>query len=149
MLSWRLVLAVFTLAVAISVPYDVAAEAIGQIKMVTGKAYIVRDQNQLMAQAGDLLQQEDILSTEADSTVGITFIDNSRFSLGPDSRLELKQFRFNPTTREGTFVSEIQRGTLAITSGHIAKSDPEAMKVRTPTTILGVQGTKFVVRVSE
>ena len=149
MLFWRLALVIWLLGVAMWMPHDTVAEAIGQIKAVTGNVYILRDQTRLTAQSGDLLQQEDIVSTAADSTVGITFIDNSRFSLGPDSRLELKQFRFNPTTREGAFVSEMQRGTLAITSGHIAESAPEAMKVRTPTTILGVQGTRFVVHVHE
>jgi hypothetical protein len=31
-------------------------------------------------------------------------------------------------------------------SGKIAKQSPDAMKVRTPSTILGVRGTEFVVR---
>jgi len=38
---------------------------------------------------------------------------------------------------------------LAIISGQIAKRSPDAMKVRTPTTILGVRGTKFAIKVDE
>ena len=89
------------------------------------------------------------MTTGADGSVGITLIDNSRLSAGPNSRIELKQFRFNPTTQEGESVTEMHRGTLAIVSGQIAKRSPDAMKVHTPTTILGVRGTTFAVKVEE
>ena len=65
------------------------------------------------------------------------------------SRVELKQFRFNPTTQEGESLTQLHRGTLAIVSGQIAKRSPDAMKVQTPTTILGVRGTRFAVKVEE
>jgi hypothetical protein len=43
----------------------------------------------------------------------------------------------------------MQRGTLAILSGHIANRMPDAMQVQTPTSTLGVRGTKFLVKVEE
>jgi hypothetical protein len=43
----------------------------------------------------------------------------------------------------------MQQGTLAIVSGQIAKRSPDAMKVKTPTTILGVRGTTFAVKIDE
>ena len=67
----------------------------------------------------------------------------------PIAGLSLKQFRFNPTTQEGEFFTDVQRGTLAIVSGQIAKRSPDAMKVKTPTTILGVRGTTFAVKIDE
>ncbi len=79
----------------------------------------------------------------------VTLIDNSRLSAGPNTRVEFKQFRFNPTTQEGESLTQLHRGTLAIVSGQIAKRSPDAMKVQTPTTILGVRGTKFAVKVEE
>ena len=53
------------------------------------------------------------------------------------------------TTQDGEFVTDVQRGTLAVVSGQIAKRSPEAMKVTTPTTILGVRGTTFAIKVSD
>jgi hypothetical protein len=127
-----------------------SAEAqIGQIKNVEGQVFRSRNNVQQVAGAGDLLEPADVLITGPNSSVGITFIDNSRFSAGPNSRIELKQFRFNPTTHEGEFVTDMQRGTLVIISGQMAKRSPEAMKVKTPTTILGVRGTTFAVEVDE
>jgi hypothetical protein len=123
--------------------------SVGQIKNVTGQVTVLRNNNPQPAKPGDLLEQADVITTGADGSVGITLIDNSRLSAGPNSSVELKQFRFNPTTQEGESVTEVRRGTLAIISGQIAKRSPEAMKVQTPTTILGVRGTTFAVKVEE
>jgi hypothetical protein len=120
---------------------------IGQIKTLEGNVYIVRNDSKIQANAGDLLLHSDIIETGDKSSVGITFIDNSRFSMGPATRIELKQFDFNSTTHDGEFITDMNHGTLAIISGQIAKKSPDAMKVKTPTTILGVRGTKFVVKI--
>jgi hypothetical protein len=126
-----------------------AGEDIGQIKTLTGEVYIVRQQVKRLAQTGDRLEAADAIITGPDSRVGITFIDNSRFSAGPRSHIELEQFQFDPTTYDGAFSTKMQHGTLSIISGHIAKRSPDAMKVRTPTTILGVRGTKVLLKVEE
>jgi hypothetical protein len=125
-----------------------AGEEIGQIKTLTGEVYIVRQGVKHPAKAGDRLESADSIITGANGRVGITFIDNSRFSAGPESHIELERFEFNPTTHEGAFATKLQRGTLAIISGHIAARSPEAMTVRTPITILGERGTKVLVKVS-
>jgi hypothetical protein len=138
-LAPRCVVAVVAIGLTACAQIATAAE-IGQIKNVAGQVFLTRNNNQQPAKAGDLLEQADVLST---------LIDNSRLSAGPNSRIELKQFRFNPTTNEGEMVTEVQRGTLAIVSGQIAKRSADAMKVKTPMTVLGVRGTTFAVKVDE
>ena len=125
------------------------AAEIGQIKNTAGQVFLLRNNNQQPAKARDIVEQADIVITGTNGSVGITLIDNSRLSVGPNSRVEFKQFRFNPTTQEGESLTQLHRGTLAIVSGQIAKRSPDAMKVQTPTTILGVRGTKFAVKVEE
>jgi hypothetical protein len=122
---------------------------IGQIKTLQGDVQILRGNTPQPAGLGDLLEAADTLITGTDSSVGLTFIDNTRFAIGPNSRIALRDFRFNPTTQDGQFLTEVQRGSLAVISGQIAKRSPEAMKVKTPTTILGVRGTTFAVKVEE
>jgi hypothetical protein len=128
---------------------DSAWAEIGQIKNVAGQVLLSRNNVQQPAKTGDLVEQADVLTTGPNGSVGITFIDNTRFSAGPNSRIELKQFSFNPTTQEGEFMTDVQQGTLAIISGQIAKRSPDAMKVKTPTTILGVRGTRFAIKIDE
>ena len=126
-----------------------SAAEIGQIKNTTGQVFLLRNNQQQPAKPGDTVEQADIVITGANGSFGITLIDGTRLSAGPNSRIELKQFRFNPTTQEGESLTELHRGTLAIVSGQIAKRSPGAMKVQTPTTILGVRGTRFAVKVEE
>lgn len=128
---------------------DFALAQIGQIKTLKGEVFIIRDGTKMPAKARDLLKQADVIETGSDGSVGITFIDNSHFSAGPNTRIELKQFRFNPTTHDGDFITTMDRGTLMVISGQIATRSPEAMKIKTPTTILGFRGTKIGVKVSE
>ena len=120
---------------------------IGQIKNMTGDVTILRGGMEYAAEIGNLLESQDTVITGADSSVGITFIDNSRFSLGPKSQIELTKFKFDPTTNEGEFHTTVKKGTLLILSGQIAKESPDAMKVKTKNSILGVRGTRFAVRV--
>jgi hypothetical protein len=126
-----------------------SAAEIGQIKNTTGQVFLLRNNQQQPAKPGDTVEQADIIITGANGSFGMTLIDGTRLSAGPNSRIELKQFRFNPTTQEGESLTELHRGTLAIVSGQIAKRSPGAMKVQTPTTILGVRGTRFAVKVEE
>jgi hypothetical protein len=147
---WHLVVMVWTGVILVMTLTQAAwAEAIGQIKTLAGDVAIVREHVKSPAKAGDLLEKANTLLTGADGRVGITFIDNSRFSLGPNSQIALEKFTFNPTTQEGEFLTKVDRGTLAVISGHIAHNAPGAMQVKTRTTILGVRGTYFLVQVKE
>ena len=87
----------------------------------------------------------DVVKTGADGSVGITMTDNSLLSAGPNSVLSLDRYEFDSTTNQGRFDASLRSGTLAVVSGRIAKQSPDAMTVRTPSAILGVRGTEFVV----
>ena len=145
----QIILAVYCAILSVATAGITSAAEIGQIKNIAGQVFLLRNNNQQPAKAGDVVEEADIIITGANGSVGITLIDNSRLSAGPNSRIELKQFRFNPTTQEGESLTDVRRGTLAIVSGQIAKRSPDAMKVQTPTTILGVRGTTFAVKVEE
>lgn len=127
-------------------PAAVAAE-IGRIKSVTGVASVVRRGAVIPAAAGQLLQVSDVLRTGAGGRIGVTFIDNSRFAVGPNSTIALSAFEFDDTTHVGKSLTTVNRGALAIVSGQIAKENKDAMRVRTPTSVLAARGTRFVVEV--
>lgn len=126
-----------------------AADPIGQVKTADGTVTVERAGASQPIGVGDHVFQSDVIVTAAGASVGITFIDNSLMSLGPDSRLVLDNFRFDTTTHDGEFDSSLQKGTLAVKSGQIVKQTPEAMKIRTPAALLGVRGTEFVVRADD
>ncbi len=124
-----------------------AAEDVGHIKIAKGKVSVDRNGQTLPATVGMALAAADTLKTGADGSVGITMRDNSLLSAGPNSVLTLDRFEFDSTTLQGRFESGLQRGTLAVVSGRIAKQSQQAMTVRTPSAVLAVRGTNFVVEV--
>ena len=138
----------FAVAAAIGVVATPALAEIGRVKRVYGQVMVVRGAATLPATSGLPLLEKDVLATGPDGRVSVAFIDNTRFSVGPKSRIALAQFKFNETTHQGgRFDTVVQRGSLAVVSGQIAHESKDAMKVRTPTALLGVRGTRFVVDV--
>jgi hypothetical protein len=123
------------------------ANDVGQIKSVRGAVHVEREGQRLEATPGMNVRQADRLITGADGSVGVTFLDNSLLSAGPGSVLEIEHYTFNSTTHAGKFDATLKRGSLAVISGKMVKQSPEAMRVRTPASIMGVRGTEFLVRV--
>jgi len=122
---------------------------VGRVKVATGAVTIQRDGVSIPAEVGARLREGDALRTGADGSVGITMNDDSLLSAGPNSVLSLDAFALDPATSKGRFDASLNRGSLSIVSGRIAKQAPDAMTVRTPTMILGVRGTEFVVAVDD
>ena len=85
--------------------------------------------------------------TGKNGQMSLSFIDNTRFAVGPNSRVSINEFVYDRTRQRGSFLTQVDRGSLAVVSGRIAKSGKDAMKVRTPNSLLGVRGTRFIVDV--
>ncbi len=137
--------------VASSLVFAVAAEAadIGQIKSAAGSVHIERNGKMIEAPVGSPVRQSDKLITGADGTVGVTFLDNSLISAGPNSMLVLDRYNYDATTATGRFDASLKKGTIAVVSGKMVKQKPESMQIRTPASVMGVRGTEFVVRVED
>ena len=145
-----LVLVVALIALALSIrPAPALAADVGQVKVSKGAVYIERGGQKLPAPAGTKVREADTVVTGPDGAVGITFLDTSLLSAGPNSTLVIDRFVFDSTTNQGAFETSLKKGTLSAVSGKIAKQSPDAMKVRTPVAILGARGTEFLVRTSE
>jgi hypothetical protein len=138
---------VLLLALSVTIPARAEAPHIAQVKTVRGDAFIVRDGQRVPAKIGDLLYQSDVIATGSGGAIGFTFVDNTVFSAGPDSEIALEQFHFDSSNFNGNMLADMRKGSLTVVSGDITHSSPGAMKIKTPTSILGVRGTTFAVRV--
>jgi hypothetical protein len=133
--------------VALLLTAQPAVAEIGRIKSHVGPVSIQRGGSMIAARPGLALEQGDVVLTGKAGRVGIAFLDNTRMALGPNSKITLSEFSYDRSRQTGTFVTSVNRGSLGVVSGNIAKSKRDAMRVRTPTSMLGVRGTKFVVEV--
>lgn len=126
-----------------------AIAEIARIKTSSGAALVERGAVKLKPTPGLQLLPKDRLVTGKNGRMAVTFVDNTRFAVGPNSNVLVSEFNYDRTRQRGTMVTEVNRGSLAVVSGKIAKSGQDAMKVRTPNTLLGVRGTKFIIEVGK
>jgi len=117
----------------------------GSIKAVQGNCSVQRDAETIAATEGMHLLERDTLITGSDGRLAVIMHDGTRLSLGPDTRLSITQFAYNPSDKKFALLLDLGRGILAYVSGKIATFSPEAVRVQTPVGSIGLRGTKFVV----
>jgi hypothetical protein len=123
------------------------ATGAGRIKAVVGTCSIVRLGQATPAVVGALVHETDVLRTGGDGQLAVMLKDESRLSMGPNSELTLSTFTYVPSEGRLALVLRVARGMLSYVSGRIAKLMPEAVRLETPTSIIGVRGTHALVRV--
>lgn len=122
---------------------------VGQVKVVVGEVKVLSDGELRVVKPGSELRQSDTIITSSNGRIGITFRDDSRSSLGPNTEMQVKQFRFSPARNEYSFITKIAKGTMMYVSGLISKLSPKSARVETPTATIGIRGTRFLLRVEE
>jgi len=143
----RLAILVCLAAILYSGPASGGEAKVGFIKNVSGRAFISRQTQLIPAKASERLQVSDILITRADGSMGIILQDNSVLSLGPNSRVVLAQFAFEPAEEKLSFVAKVRRGTISYLTGLIAKLNRKGVSFETPTVVCGIRGTHFAIKV--
>lgn len=118
----------------------------GRIKSTTGTVRLVHGGSEFSAQPGQIVYQGDLIRTGRDGRLGLTLNDDTRLSLGPDSELRLDRFSYEPADGQLALAIKLVRGVAAYVSGRIAKLAPDAVRIETPTAILGVRGTTLAIR---
>ena len=122
---------------------------IGHVKRVSGSVLLDRAGQTMPVTTGMALKAGDQIRTGADGLVGVTLADDTLLSAGKGSRLLINEFRFDTTTHDGGMLATLSQGSLHVVTGLIAKKAPEKVNFKTPSTVLGVRGTDFVVEVPE
>src|SRR5664279_842928 len=85
-------------AVLFATVVNASDESAGSLRNKKGDVLIERNGNIVKAEDCTPVYPNDNVRTGADGSVGIIFKDNTRISLGPNSRLDLKKFVFKPVS---------------------------------------------------
>jgi len=137
----------FLLSISGEATFADPSSTIATVQKVSGIADVVRQGRTISAKIGLQIYQNDTLRTGRDGSFGVVFNDDTLLSLGPESILVIDEFVFAP--RQGKFSIAIRmlKGTVAYFSGLISKLAPESAHIETPTSSIGIRGTKFVARI--
>jgi hypothetical protein len=121
------------------------AGGVGIFKQVQGQAWQGQAESRRVIMPGEPVLAGERLRTGRNGTASLTLKDGTVLTLGPDTSLDLTQFHFNTTTQEGSLGLDLLQGTLRVITGLLAKVNPERFRITTPTAVVGVRGTDFIV----
>lgn len=150
-LRWPPLIAILVATPALFLGTPVTASAqtdvAGFVKVVAGRANVLRGGQSQTLSPGDAVMQGDVLQTSAGGRLGITLRDDTRLSLGPNTQLTLTSFAFSPGEQRLGLVLRVARGIVEYVSGRIAKLAPNSIRLETPNSIVGVRGTHLLLGV--
>ncbi|WP_431274033.1 FecR family protein [Variovorax ureilyticus] len=119
----------------------------GVLKSVRGDVRLLApDGSTRTAKSGDVVAPIDRIVTGADSGASVVLRDGTKLVVGPASRLDLKEFHFDSTTQDGGMLVSLLQGSARMVTGLIGKTHPDAIRVETPTAVIGIRGTDFIVQ---
>jgi hypothetical protein len=99
----------------------------------------------LALKVADHVFQNDTLQTDVNSTLGITFDDETTFSLSANTRIVVDKFVFEEGASGNAASFHVATGTAAFVASLVAKTGD--MRVSTDSATLGIRGTTGVVEV--
>jgi len=114
-----------TVATAISVQTQAAAEQAGGLRVLA---------------VGAGLAQDETIRTDQSGAARLKFVDETLLVMGPSSQIKLDKFVFDSNLKARNFVIEATIGAFRFATG---KSNHNAYQIRTPIAVIGVRGTQF------
>ena len=92
-------------------------------------------------QSGKPLFLNDHVTTDAQGRLQVMLLDETIFTIGPNSDMVLDEFVYDPTTSAGKVTARVTKGVFRFVTGKVARKDPASMKVGLPIGTIGIRGT--------
>ncbi len=119
---------------------------VGSIASVTGNATDFRNGAPVTTlKVNDGVLKGDLLQTDTNASLGVTFDDETTFQLGPSATLVVSDFLFEQGGSKNSALFNVVRGSAAFVASFVAKTGN--MKIVTPTATLGIRGTTGLIEV--
>jgi len=125
-----------------------AAEKAGVAAAVRGDVTVTGEPrpDPVDAESGMDMLRFDRVITDAESRMQIMLLDQTNFSVGPESELVLDEFVYDPDKGTGKVAAEFVEGVFRYVSGSVGQNDPENVEVETAAGTIGVRGTALFAR---
>ena len=150
MKKYACLLAVIALVVALILPCDALAEAVGRITQVEGRVDLLKggELPAVPVAVDAQVSTGDVLRTKSLSRAQITFIDNSVVTIAPESRLAVEDYQFQPASGKRNAVLQLFQGLAHIVVSKLSKVQEPDFIIKTHTAVMGVRGTEVGIRLN-
>ncbi len=120
----------------------VDASRVGVIAAVRGTVKMDRKgQAGVIVKSGQPVYLNDEISTDDKGNLQVLLLDETIFTIGPNSTIVIDQFIYDPSTQNGQINAKVVKGAFRFVTGKIARKKPADMKVELPAGSIGVRGT--------
>jgi len=109
---------------------------------------ITPDGRQFPLQSGTPIPQNAHITTAPGGRFQLLLLDETVFTLGPNSDMVLDEFVYDPKTNAGKITASLAKGTFRFITGKIAHRDTDNVKLKIPVGDLGFRGTDVETEVS-
>jgi len=121
-----------------AVTAGVAAAVRGEVKLVSFRAPETVGRN---IASGDAVYLGDKIEAGPKAGLQIMLMDETIFTIGPDSAIVIDKFIYDPEKGGGKVSAKILRGVFRFVSGRVAANKPSDMEVKLPNGTIGIRGT--------
>jgi hypothetical protein len=137
----------FPLLLASATSGAVNDQSIGSITAIEGEVYLSHkgDTAAFPAMLGDPIYLYDHIQTEKQSRVQLLFEDESLLNLAENTYIQITEHIYSPEENRRSSVFRLMMGKVRAIVGRYFRGAGSRYKVSTPTAIIGVRGTHFVV----
>src|SRR5216683_8301005 len=105
------------------------------------------NENERILRIGIDVQANELITTAANDRAHLVFIDGSSLTVGPDARLTIDRFVFDPNTQKGELAINASKGVLRLVGGKISKTN--AITITTPSSTIGIRGGITILSVNQ
>jgi hypothetical protein len=137
----------FTAGILLALTANAQTLRNGTFKSVQGEVNLTQASMTRVAEVGAGLNESDHLVTGRNASTTFTLKDGTVVTVGPNTTMDLSKLQFDPTTQNGSFALNLLQGTIRVVTGLLGKLHPEQVNITTPTSVVGVRGTDFIVEV--
>lgn len=140
--------AVSALAVAVLLSASgnpaMAQQQAGVSAAVRGQVALSRASQNIVGKkvgSGEAIFLGDAITSGTNSGMQVMLLDETIFTIGPNSAMSIDEFVYDPSTSAGKVAASVTKGVFRFITGKIARKRPEDMTVRLPTATIGIRGT--------
>ena len=104
------------------------------------------NENERILRIGIDVQANELVTTAARDRAHLVFLDGSSLTVGPNARVVIDRFVYDPASNTGDLAINASRGVFRLVGGRISKQKP--IVITTPSSTIGVRGGITIVTVT-
>ncbi|NIY77630.1 hypothetical protein HED22_18410 [Thalassospira sp. HF15] len=127
---------------------EVQAEMAGVSAAVTGEITLAKVTGEvgILVESGMPVYLGDRIITSAGAGMQVLLLDETVFTIGPNSDVAIDEFVYDPATGDGRIVADMAKGVMRFVTGKIPLNNPSSMDVNLPVGSIGIRGTIGLIR---